>query len=488
MKQKNQNLTQQLIGGVLFLAVIVMLGFLSVRYNVKQDWTFNKRNTISEASQKQLASMSDPVRFIAFAYPGAPERASVEFFVGQYKRFKPDVSLEFIDPSSQPQKVSEFNVSFAGEVVLEYQGRRENLRALSEQSITGALQRLSYSGEKWIVFLEGHGERAVLDAQDQNAYSRFAQVLKDKGLNFQPLNLIKTPAIPDNTSVLVIASPRSALLEGEISLIDEYVRKGGNLLWLADPDHPPGLQAVADTLGIAWQNGYAVFPEYELLGTGHPGIFVALDYPPNPVTRGLDQVTLFPLVRSLTTRPDSGWTAQPLLSSSHEAWLETQPISEAGVSLDTAAGDIAGPLNIGMTLTREVPDAEASSAAAGKAVVEKAAQEDGESAETAAGGDAEVGESGPASTRQQRVVLIGDADFLSDASLGQLGNQQLGLNLVQWLASRDAQLDIDVPKAPDTNLYLPGWAVILLGAGFVIVLPLLLIGVGVTRWILRRRR
>src|SRR5690606_736438 len=116
-------------------------------------------------------------------------------------------------------------VSFAGEVVLEYQGRRENLRALSEQSITGALQRLSYSGEKWIVFLEGHGERAVLDAQDQSAYSRFAQVLRDKGLTFQPLNLIKTPAIPDNTSVLVIASPRSALLEGEISLIDEYVRK-----------------------------------------------------------------------------------------------------------------------------------------------------------------------------------------------------------------------------------------------------------------------
>ncbi|HKY21323.1 MAG TPA: Gldg family protein [Vicinamibacterales bacterium] len=470
MKQKNQNLIQQLIGGVLVLAVIVMLGVLSVRYNVKQDWTFNKRNTISAASQKQLATMKDPIRFVAFAYPGAPERASVQFFVEQYQRFKKDVTLDFVDPSSQPQKVKEFNVSFAGEVVLEYQGRRENLRSLSEQTITGALQRLSYTGEKWIVFLEGHGERAVVDAQDQSAYTRFAQVLKDKGLNFQPLNLVKTPAIPDNTAVLVIASPKSALLEGEIKLIDAYVEKGGNLLWMADPDWTPGLKPVAERLGITWQDGYAVFPEYELLGTGHPGIFAALDYPPNPVTRGLDRVTLFPLVRSLVTqeKPDGGWSAQPLLTTSPEAWLETQPISDAGVSLDAKAGDIAGPLTIGVTLTRELPDPSVPAPS-------PAAEKDGEPPK-------------PAPTRQQRVVLVGDADFISDGSLGQLGNQQLGLNIVQWLASRDSQLDIDVPKAPDTNLFLPNWAVVLIGGGFVILLPLLLIGIGVTRWVLRRRR
>jgi ABC-type uncharacterized transport system involved in gliding motility auxiliary subunit len=459
MKQKNQNLIQQLIGGALFLAVIVMLGVLSVRYNVKQDWTFNKRNTISQASQKQLATMKDPIRFVAFAYPGAPERASVQFFVEQYQRFKKDVSLEYVDPTSQPQKVKEYNISFAGEVVVEYQGRRENLRALSEQNITGALQRLGYSGEKWIVFLEGHGERAVVEAQDQGAFTRFAQVLKDKGLNFQSLNLVKTPAIPDNTSVLVIASPKSALLEGEIRLIDAYVEKGGNLLWLADPDWSPGLAPVAQRLGISWQDGYAVFPEYELLGTGHPGIFAALDYPPNPVTRGLDRVTLFPLVRSLEAdkNPAGGWVATPLLTSSPEAWLETQAIGEAG--------DIAGPLTIGLTLTRELPDPDAPAPA-----------QPGEAPAK------------PAATRQQRVVLVGDADFISDASLSQLGNQQLGLNIVQWLASRDAQLDIDVPKAPDTNLFLPNWAIALIGGGFVILLPLLLIGTGVTRWVLRRRR
>ena len=390
MKQKNKNLINQLISAALVLAVIVMLGWLSVRYNFKQDWTYNQRNTLSQASQTQLATMPEPVRFFAFTYPGSPERATVQYFIDQYSRFKKDVVLEFVDPSSQPQKVKDYGVSFAGEVIVEYQGRRETLRALSEQNITGALQRLSYSGEKWIVFLEGHGERATLEAQDQGSYTRFAQVLKEKGLTVQPLSLIKTPSIPDNTAVLVIANPRSALLDGEIKLIDDYVKNGGNLLWLADPDQPPGLQAVADTLGITWQNGYAVFPEYELLGTGHPGIFVALDYPPGPVTQGVDQVTMFPLVRSLTATADSGWNAQPMLNSNPEAWLETQPIGDGGVSLDSAAGDIAGPLTIGMSLTREIPDADAPA---------KAAE-----------GESPVAQK----TTQQRVVLVGDADFLSD--------------------------------------------------------------------------
>ncbi|MGB0955438.1 MAG: GldG family protein [Panacagrimonas sp.] len=460
MKQKHQNLIQQLINGVLIVTVLVLIGWLSVRYSVQHDWTVNKRNTLTEASQKQLASMADPVRMIAFSYPGGENRPTVQFFAEQYQRFKPDFELTFVDPSSNPQKVKDYGVSFAGEVVLEYQGRRENLRSLSEQAVTGALQRLTYSGERWIVFIEGHGERSVVEAQSQQAFTRFAGVLRDKGLNVQPLSLVQNPRIPDNTSVLVIASPRSAMLQGEIKLIEDYVKQGGNLLWLADPDHDPGLAPLAETLGVTWLDGYAVFPEYELLGTGHPGIFAAIGYPPSAVTQGLDQVTLFPLVRAIQTGPDSDWTASPLLTSSGEAWLETGAMDGEAVTFDPDAGDIGGPLNIGVTLTRM------------RAVPEAA--DDAESSEP--------------SEAQQRVILVGDADFLSDAGIGQLGNQQLGLNLIQWLAARDEQINIDVPSAPDTNLFLPDWATMLISAGFVIALPLLLLGAGVGRWAVRRRR
>lgn len=457
---KTKVLAQQLLNGVLIIAVLILLAVLSVRYEVKQDWTAGKRNTLTEASRKQLESMPDPIRFVSFAEQGGEDRDAVKFWVDKYKRFKPDIELDYIDPSAQPKKVREYNVSYAGEVVLEYQGRRESLRGLNEQSITGSLQRLAFTGEQWIVFLQGHGERAIdtVGAQGptESSFDRYVQVLRDKGLKAQALNLVQSPTIPDNTAVLVIASPQKALLEGEVQLIKQYVDKGGNLLWLADPDNPPGLDAVAQTLGVTWQNGYAIFPEYQMLGTGHPGIFAAIGYPPNPVTQGMDQVTLFPLVRALVGKPANGWTVQPMLTSSDAAWLETGSIDNEAVKLEPEKGDIPGPLNIGLTLSRDVPPA--------------------------------AGAAADAKPRQQRVALIGDADFLSDAYLAQLGNQQLGINLVQWLAARDTQLNIDIPKAPDADLFLPSWTLILITVGFTLLLPLLLLGVGITRWVLRRRR
>ncbi|MGH8443816.1 MAG: GldG family protein [Solimonas sp.] len=461
MKHKKQLLAQQLFNGLLIVAVIVLLGFLSVRFKADIDWTAGKRNTLTAASVKQLDSMKGPIVFHIFAPSGDEKRHAIEADLQRYTRVKKDIQIDFIDPGAQPQKVQEYKINYVGQIVAEYQGRRESLDATTEPVITTALQRLAYGGEQWVVFLEGHGERSTSEP-GQAAFTQFAQALKDKGLKVQGLNLVKTPKIPDNTSVLVVASPASKLLAGEAQIVAAFVAGGGNVLWLADPDFAPGIEPLARELGVTWQDGYAIFPDYQALGTSHPGFFVATGYPPNPVTQGLDMVTAFPLVRSLTVAPAGDWKMQPLLVTSDTAWLETGDINAGSVQFD--GKDIKGPLLIGATLTRDYKPATPSA-------------------------DADARDAPPESrAHPQRVALIGDADFLSDAYLDQLGNQQLGLNLVQWLASRDTQLNIDVPKAPDMSLYLPGWATLAVAAGFVALLPLLLLGYGVMRWAIRRRR
>lgn len=448
---KKQTLIQQLISGALFIGVIVMLGWLSVRYKTELDWTAGKRNSLSAATEKQLAAMPDPIKFSAFVGSGDAEvRHGLEFDVGRYQRVKKNVTLEFIDPSAQPQKVREMNVSASGELVVEYQGRHENLRASTEPIITTALQRLAYSGEQWVVFLEGHGERSIADAQNQSALGKFAEALRGKGLKLQSLNLARTPKIPDNTSVLVLASPEKEPLEAETKLITEFVEKGGNLLWLADTDFPAGMTSLSKLLGVQWQDGLVIDPIVEKLGLPG-GFYVPGEYPNNPVTQGLEHITVFPLVRSVAVEKNPAWTMLPLLDSTADSWLETQAMKTGKIERDDK--DIKGPLHVGVTLTHERKD-----------------------------------NADKTKSFTQRVALIGDVDFLSNAYLDQQGNRQLGLNIVQWLASRDAQLNIDIPKAQDASLYLPPWAVIVIAGGFVVVLPLLLIGLGVSRWIIRRRK
>ena len=60
MENKKQIRAQQITSALLFLAIIVALGWLSTRFKLEADWTANNRNTLTEASQRLLASMGDP--------------------------------------------------------------------------------------------------------------------------------------------------------------------------------------------------------------------------------------------------------------------------------------------------------------------------------------------------------------------------------------------------------------------------------------------
>lgn len=464
-------LLQQLISAVLFVAVIGMLGWLSTRYTIEADWTAGNRNSLTEASRKQLELLKDPVTFRVFIYPRSEIRQSIEADIRRYQRVKQDITVEFVDPSANPQKVREYNVSRAGEVVVEYQGRRENLTATTEQAITTALQRLAYGGERWVVFLEGHGEHGLNDSE-QGGYSEFAQLLRDKGLKVRSLNLATDARVPDNTAVLVIAGPVRPLLAGEAKLVTEFVRGGGNLLWLANPpegrvDPVASLKDLSDLLDVSWLKGTGILLESAALGLP-PFVYITTQYPANPVTHDFPENALFPLVRGLSYKSQAGaggpgWNAQPLLTTGENAWLETGAL-EGELAMDESQGDTQGPLTLGVTLTRDV----------------KAAN--------AAADDADGAEKKDETTVPQRVALVGDSDFLSNGYFGQLGNSLLGLNLAQWLASRDEQLNIDIPKAPDRSLVLPGWSLTAIYVGFAFLLPAALLGFGVTRWVLRRRK
>jgi ABC-type uncharacterized transport system involved in gliding motility auxiliary subunit len=474
---KRQLLVQQAISTTLVVAAIVMLGWLSTRYKAQVDWTAGNSSTLTEASQKQLAALPDPLKFLVFAYPTSEVRATVDANLQPYRRFKPDIAVEYVDPRTNPQKIKEYNVSHAGEVVIEYQGRRESVSSTTEQAITTALQRLAYGGERWIVFLEGHGEHDINDTE-QNGYAEFAQVLKDKGLHVKSLNLATDPRIPDNTAVLVVAAPTRPLLAGEAKLVTEYVDRGGNLLWLVDPvdgkvDPAASLEPLAKMLQVSWLKGTGILLESAQLGLP-PFVYITTQYPANPVTQGFGENAVFPLVRGLSykspagTAPDpTSWNAQPLLTTSENAWLETGAL-EGDLGLEEARGDTKGPLTLGVTLTRELRPATPAT-------------------------PPQDGAPPPApKAPAQRVALIGDSDFLSNAYFAQLGNSLLGLNLAQWLASRDEQLNIDVPTAPDRDFDVSKvggiWGLYAIYIFFFLLLPAGLVGFGVTRWVVRRRK
>ncbi len=443
---------QSTVTVVLFLLVMGLLGWLSTRYHWQFDWTASGKNTLSVASVELLRQLDGSVQIDAFARDNELTlvRKVIAELVGRYQRHKPDIELRFINPDTAPDQVRDAGITVDGELVLHYQGRKEHVQQPGEQQITNALQRLLRSAEHRVVFISGHSERSPTGRQPQDL-GAWAQQLQNKGLTVETLNLADTVAIPENTTVLVIASPGSNYLPGEIRLLQEYVQQGGNLLWLAEPDLLFGLEPLAEQLGILFQPGTIVDPTGQMLGLDNAAFAVVSAYPRHAFTAGFSDITIFPIARPLDLETPEGWQAVPLLETVARAWSETGSLLSGAVQFDQGE-DISGPLTIGYALSRPLPDEQ---------------EEEG---------------------AEQRIMVIGDGDFLSNGFLGSAGNLNLAMNIINWLSRDEALISIPARVTPDNRLELSPLAGKIIGLGFLVVIPLLLLICGVTIWWRRRRR
>ncbi len=443
---------------VLLLAVVGLLAWVSTRYDYQADWTANGRHSLSEASVKLLQQVKDPLTITAFARDTRELRDHISDIIGRYQRYKKDIRFSFVNPDTDPARTQKMGVTSDGEVVMEYGGRKEHIQLsdLNEQNITNALQRLLRSGERWLVFLDGHGERRPHGEANRDL-SLWVKQLEDKGFKARSVNLAQSATIPDNTSVLVISQPQVDLLPGEVKAVQDYLSRGGNLLWLGDPDSLHGLAPLAKQLGVEFLPGIVVDLTTQLLGIQSAAIAAVTSYPPtDPITKDFNLLSVFPLAAGLKESAPPGWQSQALLKTGTSSWVETGDISSGKVSFSDKE-DIRGPVTIGINLTHD------------------------QDKKDAKGGQKQTG-------RQQRVIVTGDGDFLSNQYLGNVGNLDLGVNMVNWLSADEDFLNIPAKTAPDTRLQLSSLETSVIGFGFLFGLPALLLAGGLTIWLRRRKR
>lgn len=439
---------QLLIQNGIFVLLLLALaaGIAWVTRDIKTQWdlTQGNRNTLSPAAADVLKQLRGPVGVTAYATAQDTEgdvRKAVQTFVAPFQRAKPDFSVTFVDPREQPQKAQAAGVRVNGELVVEFDGRSEHLTNLTEQDLSNLLLRLARSSERQVMYLDGHGE-AKLDGRANHDLGDFGSQLSVKGFKTAPLNLATAQDVPDNVSILVIAGPRVDLLPGETGRIRRWVEKGGNLLWLVNNDSLRGLQPLADELGLTLVSGTVVDPR--AAGLKLPATFsLATGYGQHRITENSTLTSVYPYARRITPAEGSKWHFTPLVEVAPDGWLET-----GGINDDVAFNkdrDIRGPIVIGAALERDVGE------------------------------------------RKQRVVVVGTSQFLSNQYAGLLGNMDLGVNMVNWLAGDEALITIQPRNRQDLTLELSRAGLTLIGFGFLIVLPLVFLVTGVVIWWRRRK-
>lgn len=436
---------------VMALACVTLAAWLSHRYSVEADWTSTGRHALAPASLELLGRTTAPLDITAYTRNEPEVRDAVRRFIDHYRRHKPDIALQFINPDTVPDEVRNLGISVNGEMILKYEGRLEHVRSDSEQEFANALQRLLRPGERWLAFVEGHGERSALGRANHDL-GLWAEQLRQRGYRVQPVNLAETRAIPDNTGVLVIAGPGTAYLPGEADLVRRYMERGGAVLWLADPGRDAGLPLLEDLFGVTTAPGIIIDTAGRLVGLEDPTITLvtASLYGAHPALKDFSLTTFFPTAGAIRQHGNSGWEWTALLTTGNHAWLETGPL-QGDVQRDAGA-DLPGPLTIGAALTWT---------------------------RTKGGADGADG--------TQRAVVVADGDFLSNTYVSSSGNLELGLRIINWLSRDEELISIPPRTAGDTQLDMSPAALGFLGIFFMLILPAAFLACGFSVWWRRSR-
>jgi len=276
------------------LAVITAVNILGSFAFYRLDLTSEKRYTLAPTTRKMLKELKGPVHFKVYLegeFPAGFKRLRNETreMLNQFRAYSKNIEFEFIDPSSGKDKsqleatyeqlaksglnatdlqVKEENgttrklifpgavVSYLGkempmDLLLTQVGRppdevlNNSVQAL-EFGLINVIRKLSIDKKPKIAFIEGHGELApIYTAGAEAALSEYYDIdhirlnseLSESNLMALSENDPGGKSLKNKYRAIVIAKPDSAFAKNEIDkfIIDQFVMRGGKLLWLIDP-------------------------------------------------------------------------------------------------------------------------------------------------------------------------------------------------------------------------------------------------------------
>ena len=455
-KLRFQLLVQNSFFVVLFLMLVILLGYLASQYRVAKDITQANRNILTQGSVNVLKQMKEPINITVFATKddasaGDNFRKGMIDFVARYQRDKKNVQLKFINPSEEPKLAQDAGVKNDGEIIVEYQKRTEHLTPpVAEQEMTNVLVRLSRTNQQPLMYLDGHGERNLIGIKNHDI-GEFGKQLEKKGFKFANPDLTIAPAVPSNGAMLVIAGPQVDVSDIEAKKIKAYLEAGGNLLWLLDDDNLRGLKNVAEYIGLQVSPGITLDMASAQYGADARVSFASL-YGEHAITNNFMLRTLFPEAHQVTAQgtEENVWKVSNLVEVAPNGWLASTKLAKDAKPTFNEKTDKRGPINIGVALERT------------------------------------YGKKG------QRIVVMGNGNFLSNTFITNGGNLDFGINIINWLAGDDKLITIQPMPLKDINMTIPdtdsgrviAWTVF---HAFQYFIPLALMIAGFYLWWKRRK-
>jgi ABC-type uncharacterized transport system involved in gliding motility auxiliary subunit len=486
-KRSTQSGTNAFVATLSVLIILGLINFLGIRYHLRLYLTDSQLFTLSPQSRELVSNLPETMKVWLFSKEqNIQDRELLDNYHRQSNKFK----FEYVDPQLKPGIAEKFGVKDYGEVYLEFQNKRQVVQIISENErlsevkLTARLQQITSSKTAKIYFLQGHGEHPL--SASKGAISQAIQGLIDKNFITSGLNLAEQPQVPDDAAVIVVAGPQKELLTGEITALQNYLNRGGNLLLMIDPNTNPKIDTILKDWGVRLDNRLAIDTSGANLQLG-PAAILVTEYGQHPITKDFGKnISVYPLTRPLEIDSVSGIESMALLKTKPYpgSWAESDQKSE---KLEFNEGkDLKGPLTLGVALTRKLSN-QTSPTPTPIPTNSPTPIPTNSPTPIPTNSPTPIPTNSPATAKESRLVVFGNSNFAVDGLFGQQLNGDVFLNSVSWLSQQDQQLLSIRPKEPkNRRIIISTFQANLLTISALFLLPLIGLVTGFIIWWKRR--
>lgn len=463
--------TNFLISTGVLVGTLVIVNVISYKYYYLKDITEEGIYSLSDQTksvlkelEKQVKERKKEFKVIAFMREDGLDTRKIQDIFQVY-RYESDVfKSEIVDPEKKPQIAASYEVKELGTIVLQLGERKQKISLdlddptkSPEAEITNAIVKLIRLDEPYICFVEGHGEKDPNDT-GPHGLSELAAALRNEGFQTIKIRTWEEGAL-SQCNVLFVAGPLVGFSDGEIKAISEYLLLGGRSIFLSDPDSKDNIQSILESWGVGLDNSVVVDPTSRALGAS-PAMPIIVSYDDShDITRDFNLGVITRLTRRVFIKSRvQGVDATEIAKTSGASWAEYDWMANP-VSFDVGK-DIRGP----------IPVAIAASGIPGTR-----------------GGEVVYGTMQEPTTIQARIVVFGDSDFVSNGFISLLGNKDLILNAVNWVAERGELIAIRPKEKKRRNLVLTPAQIGTLRNIFLFGIPTLLLLISFATYVRKRR-
>ena len=220
-----------------------------------------------------------------------------------------------------------------------------------EKAITSGIINVNSKSIQNIYFLVGHGEKDINDNDPQNGLSYLKTYLENKNYKTHRLNLFQQPRIPDDASLVLIASPQGKVEAFEVELLRRYMtERNGRIIVLLDPGRAHGLDELFYDWGILCENRFIFGSEQSFISNSEDFIINQFaDHPINKILIDYKLNAIFGQPRPVKKDPlaiyNPRLSVTEIIGSGSSTWLENNYSSKIPVSFNSNE-DVKGPISI----------------------------------------------------------------------------------------------------------------------------------------------